>query len=140
MLTFRRVFSRRIFSMRKPRPALAALVSSRQKKYPAGSEPAGLYIINKGGFAGRPATREMLPARNKYEKSIIAAAGKFLSLFFAYVFCISCFCVLLCVAVRGGSCCLCNGAVVSSRLLHMRLFQPHIYNMTNLSKNKNHFF
>lgn len=79
-------------------------------------------------------------ARNKYEKSIIAAAGKFLSLFFAYVFCISCFCVLLCVAVRGCPCCLCNGAVVSSRLLHMRLFQPHIYNMTNLSKNKNRFF
>lgn len=53
--------------------------------------------------------------------------------------------LLLCVAVRVVSCCLCNGAVVSyggkcTAPLHMRLFQPHIYNMTNLSKNKNHFF
>ena len=73
-------------------------------------------------------------ARNKYEKRCGSRRRFFLC------FCISCFCNLLCVAVRGGSCCLCNGAVVSSRLLHMRLFQPHIYNMTNLSKNKNHFF
>lgn len=40
-------FFRRIFSMREPRPALAHI-----KKYPAGREPAGLYIINKGGVAG----------------------------------------------------------------------------------------
>ena len=86
MLTFCRAFSRRIFSMREPRPALAYI-----KKHPAGSEPAGLYKINQGGVCGDyPAAREMLPARNKYEKEIlIAAAGgnSFFVLYLAFVTC-----------------------------------------------------
>ena len=72
---------------------------------------------------------------NKYEKEILRQQGEILSLFLHILLLF-----LLCVAVRVVSCCLCKGAVVSSRLLHMRLFQPHIYNMTNLLKNKNRFF
>lgn len=119
MLTFRRVFSCRIFSMRKPRPALTALVPGtagigglgiqQTKKYPAGSEPAGLYKINQGGFAGLPPPRgRCTTARNKYEKEILRQQGEILSLFLHILLLF-----LLCVAVRGGSCCLCNGAVVS---------------------------
>lgn len=156
MLTFCRVFSCRIFSMREPRLPKAAWVPGRLdglgarpalayiKKHPAGSEPAGLYIINQGGFAGLSRTREILSALNKYEKRCGSREISFF-VFFAYVFCISCFCNLLCVAVRGGSCCLCKGAVVSyggncTAPLHMRLFQPHIYNMINNLKNEKRFF
>ena len=137
MLTFRRVFSRCIFSMREPRAPLAgaALIPSRvyqqAYKYPAGSEPAGLYIINKGGVCGIiPPRGRCITARNKYEKEILRQQEKFFLCFL---------CVLLCVAVRCDSCCLCNGAVVSygGKVI---VPLPYIYNMTNPSKNKNHFF
>lgn len=78
-----------------------------------------------------PAAREMLPARNKYEKEIFRQQGEILSLFFL--------CVLLCVAVRGGSCCLCNGAVASHGGKGIAPLH-YIYNMTNNPKNKKRFF
>lgn len=71
-------------------------------------------------------------ARNKYEKRCGSRRRFFLC------FCISCFCILLCVAVRVVSCCLCNGAVVSyggKGIVPLH----YIYNMTNLSKNKKRF-
>lgn len=130
-------FLRCIFSMREPRPDLARPALAYIKKHPAGSEPAGLYIINQGGFAGLSRTREMLPALNKYEKR----CGRREKFFLCFI---SRFRNLLCIAVRGGSCCLCNGAVVSyggncTAPLHISI-SAYIYNMTNLSKNKNHFF
>ena len=82
--------SRRIFSMRKPRPALAALVSSRQKKYPAGSEPAGLYIINKGGCCGSPRRAVDAPPRVINMKKG-AAAGVVSFFVFAYLAFVTCY-------------------------------------------------
>ena len=138
MLTFRRVFSRRIFSMRKPRPALAALVSSRQKKYPAGSEPAGLYIINKGGCCGSPRRAVDAPPRVINMKKVsLRQQGNFflcfLHMFFAYLAFASCY-VSPSVVVPA--------AYVTGRWCRMVVIAPlpYIYNMTNNLKNKNHFF
>ena len=106
MLTFRRVFSCRIFSMRKPRPALTALVPGRTcigglgiqqtKKYPAGSEPAGLYIINKGGCCGSPRRAVDAPPRVINMKKVsLRQQGNFflcfLHMFFAYLAFASCY-------------------------------------------------
>ena len=138
MLTFRAAF---LVCVNPGRTGIGGLGIQQTKKYPAGSEPAGLYKINQGGFAGLPPPRgRCTTTLNKYEKEILRQQGEILSLFLHILLLF-----LLCVAVRVVSCCLCNGAVVSyggkcTAPLHMRLFQPHIYNMTNLSKNKNHFF
>ena len=142
MLTFRRVFSCRIFSMRKPRTALTALVPGRTcigglgiqqtKKYPAGSEPAGLYIINKGGCCGSPRRAVDAPPRVINMKKG-AAAGVVSFFVFAYLAFVTCY-VSPSVVVPA--------AYVTGRWCRMVVIAPlhYIYNMTNNLKNKNHFF
>ena len=108
------------------------------KKYPAGSEPAGLYIINKGGCCGSPRRAVDAPPRVINMKKVsLRQQGNFflcfLHMFFAYLAFASCY-VSPSVVVPA--------AYVTVRWCRMVVIAPlpYIYNMTNNLKNKNHFF
>ena len=120
-------FSRCIFSMRETRPARTGRPWARPdrarpalayiKKHPAGSEPAGLYIINQGGFAG------IIPPRGRCSPSVINMKKKYCGSRGKFFLCfISRFHNLLCVAVRVVSCCLCKG-----RWCRMVVIVPLLY-------------
>lgn len=80
-----------------------------------------------------PARGRCTTARNKYEKSITAAAGVVSFFVFAYLAFVSCY-VSPSVVVPA--------AYVTGRWCRMVVIVPlhYIYNMTNNLKNKNHFF
>lgn len=102
------VFFRRIFSMREPRPDWARPALAYIKKHPAGSEPAGLYKINRRSRWSPRHAVDAPPRIINMKKNINCGSREKFFLCF-----ISRFRNLLCVAVRVVSCCLCNGAVVS---------------------------
>jgi len=79
--------------MREPRPDLARPALAYIKKHPAGSEPAGLYIINQGGVAGLSRHAVDAPPRViNMKKKYCGSRGKFFLCFFLHI-------LLLCLAM-----------------------------------------